>query len=81
MRVKTTFGTVTISRERLDAGGYTVRGRYFGTGLPLFAVFVEFPDGGTATGYLRAVGARALAVKLGAMKKPTDIDHAFAYGI
>ena len=81
MKVKTTYGAVTISRERLDAGGYTVRGAYFGTGLPLFAVFVEFANGETLTGYVRHTGARALAVKLGAMSSASDLAHAFAYGV
>src|SRR5262245_37767360 len=31
-------GTLSIERERLDRGGYTSSGRYFGTGTPLFRV-------------------------------------------
>jgi hypothetical protein len=32
-------GRVHVQRERLDKGGYTKRGCYFGVGLPLFCIW------------------------------------------
>ena len=37
-------GKLSVRRTRLNAGGYTSRGRYFGTGAPLFNVTGDDAD-------------------------------------
>lgn len=65
MIVKASTGErIGVSRERLDRGGYTSQGRYFGTGKPLYR-FDKEENGATA--YVRCndlASARTLA-KLG----------------
>jgi len=34
----------TLTRVRLNRGGYTTKGEYFGTGAPLYAYGAEYPD-------------------------------------
>ena len=39
---------VQLERLRLNAGGYTARGQYFGVGQPLYQYRLELPDTFTA---------------------------------
>lgn len=57
-QVKHKDGTlITWERERLDRGGYTSGGRYFGIGAPLYRVEVD--DGQTwREYYIRASGQK-----------------------
>lgn len=81
MRAKFKTGTMTIAREHLDAGGYTRQGAYFGTGLPLFRVDIEFDDGEMTHGHVRAPGARVLSYVLRWYSLPSEFMHAFSHGI
>jgi hypothetical protein len=78
-------GKLSIERERLNSGGYTSGGRYFGTGAPLFRVSGE--DGSDyADFYIRAkdrAAAKALvatgypnAKGLGGSKKVASLKRA-----
>lgn len=44
---------IALERIRLDAGGYTRGGRYFGTGEPLWSYEVDL-GGRVVHGYIRA---------------------------
>lgn len=50
-----------LQRVRLNSGGYDSRGRYFGTGQPLYKWSTEF-EGNDREGYVRG-GTRAAALK------------------
>ena len=61
LRLSGTRRGITVDRERLDRGGYTSSGRYFGVGEPLYAWWSEELGEG---GHVRAKNAKEAREKV-----------------
>jgi len=84
------YGKLVIERVRLNSGGYTSAGRYFGVGAPLYRVMNDDSADGVVDFYIRAKDRAAagrevrsiypLAAFRGSGNKRTHAKRQRAYG-